>query len=121
MATKSENIKELSIKLIASPNYVMVLTTQNKTEGLDYAKNCLKAVEQCIIAKQREFQMKNVPHFINDQGDIELEELIRNQGLLKHNTSALDEDRDEGMDVDLGIYEAAMDARDKDDDEKDTN
>ena len=75
LALSKENI-EIMIKLISSPNYVMIVKTTDKNGGMEMASASLKKISGEIKKSGGNFIVKEQPYFINDQGDQDVEELI---------------------------------------------
>lgn len=110
MNMKIEGV-ETKIRLIAAPLYVMVLTTHDRNQGINYANIILNKISEEIAARGGNFMVKEAPMILNEGDDQELEE-IQKQNINNRVISDIEEDNDEGMgDVDIGIDTAEIDAK----------
>ena len=122
---ETEHIK-IKIRFIAAPLYVMVITTRDRTLGMNLAHASLKRISEEIKSRGGNYMIKDGPNILNQDDDHELEELIHKQNNTNKVISDIEEDNDEGMgDVDIGIDTAEIDAKnaaerpeDDDDDEE---
>jgi translation initiation factor 2 subunit 1 len=103
---------ETKIRLIAAPLYVMIITVNEKNQGLDLARSILKKISEEIKERGGNFMIKDGPNVLNTNDDHELEEMIHKQNNIGKAISDIDEDNDEGMgDVDIGIDIDEIDAK----------
>jgi len=91
---------QVSIRLIASPLYVMLITAVDRNQGMLLANNVLRKIMEEIKSRGGNLVVKEQPHFLGDEDDLELEELIKTMSASKKPGSDLEEE-DEGMDVDI--------------------
>lgn len=102
---------DIKIRLIAAPLYVMIMSTLDKNHGMILANECLRKIRDEIVNRGGNFVIKSQPTFIGDQGDQELEEMILKQSMSHNAAGDIEEDNDEGMDVDIGFDTAEIDKR----------
>jgi len=91
---------QVSIRLIASPLYVMLITAVDRNQGMLLANNVLRKIMEEIKSRGGNLVVKEQPHFLGDEDDLELEDLIKTMSASKKPGSDLEEE-DEGMDVDI--------------------
>jgi translation initiation factor 2 subunit 1 len=97
---------EIDIRLIAAPLYGLVMTTDDRSQGLVLANECLRRIREEIIAHNGNFAIKTQPQVIGDNDDLDLEEIIAKQRELNQKPEELVEDNFEGIDVDVGVGES---------------
>ncbi|CAG9334855.1 unnamed protein product [Blepharisma stoltei] len=101
---------QVKIRLIAAPVFVLVVTTIDRNQGMILANSVLRKIMEEIKSRGGNFVMKEEPHCLNDQGDLDIEEYIQKQNNAKHIEEG-EEENDEGMDVDIGVDINAIDAK----------
>jgi translation initiation factor 2 subunit 1 len=99
----------ISIKLIAAPIYVLIMSTHDRNEGLEVANECLKRIKDEITARSGNFEIKLRPYIVGNKGEVDIENLVEKHTQKSNVASDLEEDNEEGMDVDIGFDTAELD------------
>lgn len=87
---------QVSIKLIASPLFVIVVTTANKEKGFETIRAALGRIETVIGTKGGSYQIKDGPNVVDKKNEPTFDEAASSSD------SMFESDQDEGdMDVDV--------------------
>jgi len=105
---------EIKFKLISSPKFVVVTTTENKNEGIKLLNETLKVVESMINSRGGNFSLTAAPAVMGDQGIKELEDLIKKKNEDLDQNSSGEEDNEEGIVADIGEYDEKIEDENKD-------
>lgn len=99
---------DIDIRLIAAPLYGLVMQTDDRSQGLVLANECLRRIREEILVHNGSCTIKTQPQVIGDNDDMDLEEIIAKQRELNQQPEELVEDNFEGIDVDVGGDENAV-------------
>ncbi len=85
------------------------MSTHDRNEGLEVANECLKRIKDEIKARSGNFEIKLRPYIVGSKGDVNIENLVEKHAQKSNVASDLEEDNEEGMDVDIEFDTAELD------------
>jgi hypothetical protein len=109
--------------MIAPPHYKVETLTLDKVNGIKRLEKALEIIQTIMAQKKGTFKLTSDPQIMGAKDDKELEDLLAN---VKENQDAevnsdIEEDNEEGIDIDIDDIEEDNDEEEKKEDSDDDN